>query len=85
MVKLADVPELGKRNNKLTSEIPKNEFLIFQAQREISSMEFGIRDNPDVISYVGRLKALLIELSEINNVFKQEIYENMLLVKELKK
>lgn len=74
---------LESRNSELAKEILLNESAIYEAEKEISNLDMDLIEHPKILEYVNQLKFLIGRLTEKNNFYKTEIFQNDLEIKKL--
>jgi hypothetical protein len=78
------VKELEDRNGELAKEILLNESAVYQAESEVNNLDTDLIGHPKIQQYINQLKLLIERLKTKNKVYKQEIFENELVIKKLK-
>lgn len=78
------IQELEERNGELAKEILLNESAVYQAETEVNNLDTDLMGHPKIQQYVNQLKLLIERLKARNEAYKQEIFENELVIKRLK-
>jgi len=77
------IAQLEERNSELAKEILLNESAVYEAENEINKVDTDLIDHPLIQVHINSLK-LLIERIEIKNaLYKREIFENDIRIKNI--
>ena len=78
-----EIDYLEERNSELAKEILLNEVAIYEVEKEFSKLKGFLTDSTTVQKQIGQAK-LLIEIIEAKNlIYKNEIFENEVRIKNL--
>lgn len=78
------INQLEDRNSELAKEILLNEAAIYQSEKEIDNIDADIIDHEHIQKYISQIRVLVERLTNKNEIYKKEIFENELLIKKLK-
>jgi hypothetical protein len=78
------IQKIEERTGELAKEILLNESAIYETEKEIGKIEEDILDHPLILNYIQSLKILIERITKKNELYKAEIFENELKIKQLK-
>jgi hypothetical protein len=78
------IQQIEERIGELAKEILLNESAVYETEKEIGLIDEDILDHPAIINYVQSLKILIEKITKKNELYKAEIFENELKIKQLK-
>ena len=78
------IQKIEERIGELAKEILLNESAVYETEKEIGKIDEDILDHPVIINYVQSLKILIEKITKKNELYKAEIFENELKIKQLK-
>lgn len=79
------IKQLEDLNSSLAKEILLNESAVYEVEKELQSLDSDLFHHPAIQPQIDELRALILRLTNKNEVYKQEIYENDLEITKLKK
>ncbi len=78
------IQQIEERIGELAKEILLNESAVYETEKEIGKIDEDILDHSVIINYVQSLKILIEKITKKNELYKVEIFENELKIKQLK-
>lgn len=84
MAKKLEIAALEERNSKLAKEILLNEAAVYEAEREIRSVEAELLTDVDIQKHIHNLSFLIERIELRNRLYREEIFENNLRINKLK-
>ncbi len=78
------IQQIEERNSELAKEILLNESATYETEKEIGKIDEDILDHPVILNYIQSLKILIERITKKNELYKAEIFENELKIKQLK-
>lgn len=84
MAKKLEIAALEERNSELAKEILLNEAAVYEAEREIRSVEAALLTDVDIQKHIHNLSFLIERIELRNRLYREEIFENNLRINKLK-
>ena len=84
MAKKLEIAALEERNSELAKEILLNEAAVYEAEREIRSVEAELLTDVDSQKHIHNLSFLIERIELRNRLYREEIFENNLRINKLK-
>jgi flagellar biosynthesis/type III secretory pathway chaperone len=78
------IQQIEERNSELAKEILLNESATYETEKEIAKIEEDILDHPVILNYIQSLKILIERISKKNEIYKAEIFENELKIRQIR-